>query len=66
MTSDEQLRQQYGEAVRLHLWYRGSAFSIHKGKASKELADRYRRLAHQINEERVSNLLGSDQDDSVT
>lgn len=48
MTADDQLKQQYGEAVRLHVWYRGSAFSFHQGKASKELADRYRKLSHDL------------------
>ena len=42
------IRGQYQEAVRLHLWYRGSRFSFHQGKASKELAARYRTLAHDL------------------
>jgi hypothetical protein len=41
------LTQDYREAVRTHLWYRGSRFSFHQGKTSKELADRYLRIAHE-------------------
>lgn len=45
---NDQVKLQYGEAVRLYLWYKGSKFSWHKGKTSKELAERYRRLSHEI------------------
>ena len=42
------IKSQYLEAVRLYLWYRGSRFSVHQGKASRELAERYRRLAGEL------------------
>jgi hypothetical protein len=50
---DNVLRLAYREAVRLHVWYSPSRFSVQQGKASRELADRYRSLAHEISAEIV-------------
>jgi len=43
----EELKQEYLDNVRLHIWYSDSPYSVHRGKASKELAARYIRLAHE-------------------
>lgn len=43
----ENLKDQYLEAIRLHLWYKGSPFSYHQSKTSKELSGRYLRIAHE-------------------
>lgn len=55
MNDDDQLKSQYLEAIRLHLWYAGSKFSFFQGKASKELAERYRALFHKLYEEFLRN-----------
>jgi hypothetical protein len=48
MSEVADLKDQYLEAVRMFLWYQGSPFSFHQGKASKDLADKYRRTANHL------------------
>jgi len=48
--NNAQLIEDYREAVRLYVWYSESKFSFFQGKDSKELADRYRNLAHDLYE----------------
>jgi hypothetical protein len=50
------LQLQYREAVRLHLWYSGSKYSVHGGKASKDLANTYRDVAHKLLSRRAALL----------
>lgn len=48
MSDANSLRIQYLEAVRLHIWYSPSKFSYAGNKSSKELAARFRNLAHEL------------------
>jgi hypothetical protein len=50
---DENLKMQYLEAVRLHVWYSDSPFSFHKGKASREMAMRQKNTFHELFDEYV-------------
>ncbi len=50
------LQAQYREAVRIHLWYAGSIYSVHQGKISKDQASTYRNVAHQLLAERSKKL----------
>ncbi len=40
----------YHEAVRLFLWYSGSKYSFHQGKANKDLAKVYHDVAIKLHE----------------
>lgn len=48
MSEISALRSQQQEAVRLYLWYSASKFSYFQGKASKEQAWRYQKLAQDL------------------
>lgn len=52
----DQLKEQYCEAVRLHLWYQGSPYSHHRGKVSKGQAVTYLAHAHSLLKERKRRL----------
>lgn len=45
------LKEQYQDAVAKHLWYSESPFSFFKGKANKQLADKYKREAQSLFDE---------------
>lgn len=47
----EDLREQYLDAVKLHLWYSDSPFSFFKGKANKQFAAQYKKEAQDLFEE---------------
>lgn len=57
-TSSEELRQAYLSAIQLHLWYKGSKFSFHQGKASKEAAMWWRTEAHRLHDAYAQSLRG--------
>lgn len=46
MSEVSDLLDQYRESVRLFLWYQGSPFSFHQGKASAVLAEKHRTNLH--------------------
>lgn len=39
-----ELCENYLESIRLYLWYQGSPFSFHQGKADKAWADKYKKF----------------------
>ena len=43
-----QLTEDYREAVRLHVWYSDSKFSVFPNKAEPNKARRYRDVAHKV------------------
>lgn len=57
--SEADIKSEYGEAVRLYLWYTGSTFSAHQGKASKDLAATYKKVFERLHAERLKLLRAS-------
>jgi hypothetical protein len=46
MSELSDLVDNYLDSIRLYLWYQGSPFSFHQGKADKAWADKYKKFIH--------------------